>query len=280
MMNFDDFKNVDVGLIQGLVINYGEKILSALLVFFIGRWIAKRIARLVVKVMEKQKVDVTLTRFLDAIIYYVLLVMVAIAAAGQLGVETTSFIAILGAASLAVGLALKDSLSNFASGVMLILFRPFSVGDFVDLGGESGTVNAITVFNTILNTPDNQRKIIPNGGIINSTITNITANPVRRIDMVIGVSYDDDIRLVKETLEAIISRQKLLLEEPSHTIAVSELGDSSVNFVVRPWVKTPDYWKAYFALLEDIKVSFDEKGISFPFPQQDVHLYGEAKAEG
>lgn len=278
-MSFDDFKDFDMDLIQGLVINYGEKVVSALLVFFVGRWLAKRVAGLVVKVMHKQKVDVTLTRFLDAIIYYVLLVMVAIAAAGQLGVETTSFIAIFGAASLAVGLALKDSLSNFASGVMLILFRPFSVGDFVDLGGESGTVDAITVFNTILNTPDNQRKIIPNGGIINSTITNITANPLRRVDMVIGVSYDDDIRLVKETLETIVGRQELLLKTPVATIAVSALADSSVNFVVRPWVKTPDYWKAYFALLEDIKVTFDEKGISFPFPQQDVHVYAEEEIE-
>lgn len=278
-MNFDAFKNVDMNLVQGLAINYGGKVVAALLVFLIGRWMSKRIAGLVVKVMRKQKVDVTLTRFLDAIIYYVLLVMVVIAAAGQLGVETTSFIAIFGAASLAVGLALKDSLSNFASGVMLILFRPFGVGDFVDLDGESGTVEAITVFNTVLNTPDNKRKIIPNGGILNSTITNITANPLRRIDMVIGVSYDDDIRFVKENLETILARQALLLKTPAPVIALSELADSSVNFVVRPWVKTPDYWTAYFALLEDIKMTFDEKGISFPFPQQDVHVYGEEEVE-
>ncbi|MGL1932386.1 MAG: mechanosensitive ion channel [Desulfotalea sp.] len=270
--------NFDLEIVKGLVLTYGLKVLGAIIVFVVGRWISKKITDIIIGLLENKNVDVTLTKFLRAIVYYALLVMVIIAAAGQLGVETTSFMAILGAASLAIGLALKDSLSNFSSGVMLIIFRPFRVGDYVDCGGESGTVEAITVFNTVLNTPDNQKKIIPNGQISNNTITNVTANPTRRIDMVVGVSYDDDIRTVKNTLVEIIAEQPLLLKDPKALIAVSELADSSVNLVIRPWVKTGDYWVAYFSLLESIKIRFDEKGISFPFPQQDVHVFSEEEA--
>lgn len=271
--------NIDFTTIQPVVMTYGLKIITALLVFLIGRWLAHKITKIIMKLMNQRGVDKTLSKFLEGIIYYTLFVTVLIAAAGQLGIETTSFIAIFGAASLAVGLALKDSLSNFSSGMMLILFRPFSVGDVVTVSGETGTVEAISVFNTILTTGDNQRKIIPNGAISNSTITNITANPTRRIDLVIGISYEDDIRLAKKALEDIVAEQVGVLKIPAPTIAVSELATSSVNIVVRPWVATADYWTIYFELLEKIKITFDEKGISFPFPQQDIHLYRQ-KEEG
>lgn len=259
--------------LQPLVISYAGKGFAALLVFIIGKWIARRITNVVIKLMKSRDVDVTLIKFLEGIIYYALLASVIIAAAGQLGIKTTSFLAVLGAASLAIGLALKDSLANFSSGVMLILFRPFQVGDVVTIGGETGKVEAISVFSTILNTGDNQKKIIPNGTISNATITNITANPTRRVDLVVGIGYDDDIRKAKETLEEILSSEDLILKDPAPTVAVSALGASSVDLVVRPWVKTEDYWDVYFSLTEKIKLTFDEKGISFPYPQQDVHLF-------
>ena len=223
--------------------------------------------------MEKNNVDPTLSSFLKNILYYILLTAVIIAAAGQVGINTTSFLTVLGAASLAIGLALKDSLANFSSGVMLILFRPFKIGDVVSVAGETGTIQEITIFNTIMKTGDNQKKIIPNGAISNDTITNITANPTRRVDLVIGIGYDDDLRKAKETLLTIVKANKRVLADPAPFIAVSELADSSVNLVVRPWVKTADYWGVYFELMEDIKLTFDEEQISFPYPQQDVHLF-------
>lgn len=259
--------------LQPVVVSYSMKGVAALLVFLIGKWLSRRITNVLVRVLDSRGVDQTLTKFLKGIVYYALLAAVLLAAAGQLGIKTTSFLAILGAASLAIGLALKDSLANFSSGVMLILFRPFRVGDLVTVGGETGKVEEISVFSTILNTGDNQRKIIPNGAISNSTITNVTANPTRRVDLLIGIGYDDDIRKAKETLETIVSEHSMVLKDPAPTIAVFELGASSVNLVVRPWVKTEDYWDVLFELTEEIKLTFDEKGISFPFPQQDVHMY-------
>ncbi len=258
--------------LQPLVIDYGSKIIAALLIFLVGKWIARKITNVMVKVLNGRNIDVTLTGFLDGIVYYALFVTVIIAAAGQLGIKTTSFLAILGAASLAVGLALKDSLANFSSGVMLILFRPFKVGDWVTIGGETGKVMQIHVFNTMLNTGDNQRKIIPNGTISNATITNITANPTRRIELIIGIGYDDDIRKAKETLVEILAADSRILPNPAPLVAVSELAESSVNLVIRPWVATDDYWDVYFDLTEKIKITFDERGISFPFPQRDIHL--------
>ena len=258
---------------QPLLLDYSGKIVAALLVFFIGKWICHRITRVLVKLLEVRKIDPTLIGFLNGVLYYTLLTSVMIAAAGQLGIKTTSFLAILGAASLAVGLALKDSLANFSSGVLLILFRPFSVGDVVTVAGETGTVKQISVFNTILITGDNQRKIIPNGSISNATITNITANPTRRIDLVIGISYDDDIREARSILETILAEESRILAEPAPFIGVIALADSSVNLAVRPWVATGDYWSVNCSLLEKIKLTFDEKGISIPYPQRDVHLY-------
>lgn len=272
--------NIDLEMVkslQPLLITYSWKIISALLVFLIGKWIARKITKVLVRLLESRQIDITLIGFLEGIVYYALFITVLIAAAGQLGIKTTSFLAILGAASLAVGLALKDSLSNFSSGVMLILFRPFKVGDVVTVGGETGKVEQISVFSTILNTPDNQRKIIPNGGIANSTITNITANPTRRIDLVVGIGYDDDIRKAKATLEEILAADSRVLRDPAPFVAVSELADSSVNFVVRPWVTKENYWDVYCALTETIKITFDEQGISFPYPQRDVHLFQPAE---
>ncbi len=252
---------------------YSIKLIAAILIFIIGKWLAGKISRLITKLLEKNNIDATLVNFLESIIYYTFLIVVIIATAGQLGINTTSFITIVGAAGLAIGLALKDSLSNFASGVMLILFRPFRVGDFVTAGGVSGTVVSIALFNTTLNTPDNQRVIVPNSGITSSVITNVTANDTRRVDLVIGIGYDDDIKKAKEVLKRIIQEEDRILDTPKAKIAVSELADSSVNFVVRPWVKTSDFWDVYFDLTEKIKITFDEEGISIPYPQQDVHLY-------
>jgi small conductance mechanosensitive channel len=257
---------------------YSLKLLAAILILIIGRWLARKIAALLARVLEKNGIDVTLTGFLQNITYYALLVLVLIAAAGQLGINTTSFLTIVGAAGLAVGLALKDSLSNFASGVMLVLFRPFRVGDVVEAGGVKGKVVGINIFNTVMNTPDNQRIIVPNSSITSDVITNVNANPTRRIDLVAGIGYEDDIAKARQVLEGIIQAEERVLKDPAPTIAVAELADSSVNFVVRPWVNTGDYWDVFFALTEQIKLRFDAEGISIPYPQQDLHLFQEEKA--
>jgi small conductance mechanosensitive channel len=270
-------------LASDLILTWGLRILAALAILVIGNWLAKKIAAIFVKMMDRNNVDVTLTKFLKNIIYYALLTAVVIAAAGQLGINTTSFLTVVGAAGLAIGLALKDSLANFSAGVMLILFRPFKVGDVVNVAGETGTVEEITIFNTVMNTADNQKKIIPNGIVASGTITNITANDTRRIDMVFGIGYEDNIKAAEQVFTEIITAESRVLSDPKPTIAVAELADSSVNFVVRPWVKTDDYWDVKFELTEKIKLALDEAGISIPFPQQDVHMHqvvqnGEADA--
>ena len=275
-MNIDNI----IGTLTYWATTYSIKIMAAILVFVIGKWLVGKISGLITKLMEKNNVDITLTRFLENIIYYALLVMVVIAAAGQLGINTASFLTILGAAGLAIGLALKDSLSNFASGVMLILFRPYRVGDFVNVGGVAGNVVSIDMFNTTLNTVDNKRVIVPNANITGDVITNVTANDTRRVDLVIGIGYGDDIKKAKDVLTKIISEEERVLNEPKANIAVSELADSSVNFVVRPWVKTDDYWDVYFDLTEKIKLTFDKEGISIPYPQRDIHLYNEKAEQG
>jgi len=256
---------------------YSIKIVAAILIFIIGKWLSRKVTNLLTKLLEKNKIDATLVKFLDSIVYYILLIVVLIAAAGKLGINTTSFLTIVGAAGLAIGLALKDSLSNFASGFMLIMFRPYKIGNFVKVGGVSGTVKSIDIFNTTLHTPDNQKVIVPNSKITSDVITNVTANETRRVDLVIGISYDDDIATAKNILKNIIKDEKRILENPPTTIAVSELANSSVNFVVRPWVKTEEYWDVYFALMEKIKLTFDKEGIHIPYPQQDVHLFSEQK---
>ena len=255
------------------ITDYALNILGALLIFLIGKWIAKKLVSLLGRLMVKQQVDETLIRFMDNIVYYTLLVVVIMAAADRLGVNTSSFLAIVGAAGLAVGLALKDSLGNFASGVMLVFFRPFKIGDVVTAGGVTGKVEAISIFNTTFLTFDNQRMIVPNGQITNDTIININANPTRRLDLVFGISYEDNILTAKAIFKNILESETRILEAPVPQIVVSELADSSVNFNVRPWVKTEDYWDLKWELTEKIKLALDEAGITIPFPQRDVHLH-------
>lgn len=262
--------------IMDLISEYALKIVIAVAIFYVGKWIVRKITDLVTKITRKTgKVDETLLKFLSNIIYYALMIVVILTALQQLGVNTTSFLAILGAAGLAIGLALKDSLSNFASGVMIILFRPFKIGDFINAGGVSGTVEEISIFNTILKTGDNQSLIVPNGSITSGTITNVNAKPTRRVDLLIGISYDDDIKKAKDILNDVVKSNDKVLVDEGVTVAVSELADSSVNFVVRAWVNTPDYWDVRFALIENIKITFDKEGITIPYPQQDVHHYNK-----
>lgn len=274
-MNIEPYLDKYTDIVIGWVSIYSVKIVAAILIFIIGKWLAHKISKLLSKLLEKNNVDVTLIDFLSNITYYTLMVVVLIAVASQLGINTTSFLAVIGAAGLAVGLALKDSLSNFASGIMLILFRPFRVGDAISVGGVTGKVEKITIFTTILNTFDNQRVIIPNGNLTNGVIQNITANSTRRVDLVMGIGYEDDIAKARKIMSDIISADERVLKDPAPTIAVSELGDRSVNFVVRPWSKTEDYWDVYFDLTEKIKIAFDKEGISIPYPQRDVHIYNE-----
>jgi small conductance mechanosensitive channel len=223
--------------------------------------------------MTKGKVDETLVKFVGNITYVVLIVIVVIAALNQLGVQTTSFIAIIGAAGLAIGLALQGSLANFAAGVLMIIFRPFKLGDYVEGAGAAGTVEEISIFTTHLKSPDNKTIIIPNAKITGDNIINYSAKDSRRLDLVFGVSYNDDLQKVKAVLYDILKNDDRILKDPAPTIGVLELADSSVNFAVRPWVRTGDYWTLFFDLKEKIKERFDAEGISIPFPQQDVHLY-------
>ena len=260
-------------MLQTKGIDFGINVVIALAIFYFGKMVISLVVRGIRKVMQRQEVDKTLETFVCNLVRMVLLVIVIIAAIGQLGIQTTSFIAIFGAAGLAVGLALQGSLSNFAAGVLIVLFRPYRVGDFIEAAGISGVVEQVQILTTILKTGDNKQIIVPNGQIMDSIITNYSANDKRRVDMVVGVSYDDDLDKVRSTIEELIAAEERVLEEPACTIAVSALADSSVNFVVRPWVKTADYWGVMFDLTEAIKKRFDKEGISFPFPQQDVHLY-------
>ncbi len=261
------------GIDSGTAVGLAKNIIIALIIFYVGRIAISLVVRGLRKVMRKQNVDKTLETFVCNLVRIVLLVVVIIAAIGQLGIQTTSFIAIFGAAGLAVGLALQGSLSNFASGVLIVLFRPYKVGDFIEGAGISGSVEQVQILTTVLKTGDNKQVIVPNSQIMGSIITNYSANATRRVDMVIGVSYSDDLDKVRSTIQELVAADDRILDEPACTIAVSALADSSVNFVVRPWVKTPDYWPVMFDMTEAIKKRFDKEGISFPFPQQDVHLY-------
>jgi small conductance mechanosensitive channel len=254
-------------------IEFAINLVTAIAIFYVGRMVVGLLMRGLKKMMQAQDVDVTLQTFVGNLVRMVLLVFVIIAAISALGIQTTSFIAIIGAAGLAIGLALQGSLSNFASGVLIVLFRPYKVGDFVEAAGISGVVEEVQILTTVLKTGDNKKVIVPNGQIMDSVITNYSANDQRRVDMTFGVSYDDDLDKVRSTLEQHIAADERILDDPACTIAVSALADSSVNFVVRPWVKSADYWGVMFDLTEAIKKRFDKEGISFPFPQQDVHLY-------
>ncbi|MBW2432857.1 MAG: mechanosensitive ion channel [Deltaproteobacteria bacterium] len=252
---------------------FGVKILAALAVFIIGRWIVKYFRRLIRRVMERREVDPTLSKFLINLAYAVLLTFVILAALGMLGIQTTSFIAVLGAAGLAVGLALQGSLSNFAAGVLLIIFRPFKVGDFIEGAGVAGVVEEIQIFTTQMVTPDNKTIIIPNAQITSGNIINYSTKGTRRADMVFGIGYQDDIDKARGIISEVLSQDERVLKDPPVQIAVSELADSSVNFVARPWVKVEDYWSVVFDATEAIKKRFDAEGVSIPFPQRDVHVY-------
>ena len=264
-----EMPNVSVDLLT----QFGYKIIAAVLIFFIGRWIAKLLVKFAKKIMAKAEMEDTLERFLANLLYAVLMAAIAIATINQLGVQTTSLLAIVGAAGLAIGLALQGSLANFASGDMIVGFRPYRVGDFIEAGGVSGTVVEVQIFTTVLKSPDNKKIIVPNSQIMAGTIVNISANPTRRLDLVAGCGYDDDLDKVRRVLEEIVAADDRVLADPAPTIAVSELADSSVNFVVRPWVNAGDYWPTHFDMTEAIKKRFDAEGISIPYPQQDVHMY-------
>lgn len=277
--------NIDPEAVVAWVSAYSINILGAFLIFAVGKWLARRVTNLMVRIMKRKEVEETLEVFLRNLIYYFLLAVVVISALGRLGVNTTSLVALLGTAGLAIGLALKDSLSNFAAGVLLILFRPFDIDDVVSAAGITAKVEKITIFNTVFNTGDNQVVIVPNSKILSDTITNVNARDTRRIDLTVGIGYGDDMGRTKEILTGLAKGDSRILSDPAPAVAVSELADSSVNLVFRPWVKTEDYWSVRFDLTEKIKTALDEAGISIPFPQQDVNLFvakglPEAAAQG
>ena len=259
--------------IQTLGVEWGAKILAALLVLVIGMWVAKLLKKGLVKLMERAKVDHTLIAFVASLAHVGLQAFVVIAALEKLNVKTASFIAVLGAAGLAIGLALQGSLSNFASGVLMIIFKPFKVGDVVDAGGVLGTVKEIGIFTTHVDTLDNKKTIVPNAKLMSDNITNYSANNTRRVDLAAGISYADDIDKARAAIEAVLKEVPGILETPAPDILVSEMADSSVNFAVRPWCKPADYWGVYFGVTEGIKKKFDADGICIPFPQRDVHIY-------
>jgi small conductance mechanosensitive channel len=258
---------------KDLAMTYGIKLIAAIAIFIIGKMVANWLRKLITRVMTKGGVDKIIIGFTSSIAYIAMLAFVVVAALGQLGIQTTSFIAILGAAGLAIGLALQGSLSNFAAGFLMIIFRPFKVGDFIEAAGVAGKVNAIHIFTTTLTTGDNKTIIIPNAKIGNDNIVNYSTQPTRRVDLTIGVAYDADLKQVRDILEDIVSKDERILKDPPHQIAVSELADSSVNFIVRLWVESADYWDVFFDANETVKIRFDEAGIGIPFPQRDVHVY-------
>lgn len=251
---------------------YSVKIIIALLIFWIGKKIARWITDLVIKTLRSNDIDQELVGFIDSLLYWGLFLVVIVAALGQLGVQTASFIALLGAAGLAIGLALQGSLSNFAAGILIILLRPFRVGQFVDIAGESGAVKAIHIFTTSLITGDNKLVIIPNSRVLESNIVNHSATGTRRIDLVFGIGYDDDIDRAREVLREIVAADERVLDKPETVVAVQALADSSVDIIVRPWVRSADYWDASRSITEQVKKRFDKEGISIPFPQSNITI--------
>ena len=264
------------GELQTTGVDLGLNLLAAIVIFYVGRFVARMLTKGVRRVMEGQSVDPILVSFVTSLVQWGLMAFVIIAAITQIGVQTASLVALIGAAGLAVGLALQGSLANFAAGVLIVLFRPYRVGDYVEAAGVAGSVVQVQVLTTILHTPDNKEIIIPNGQIMSSIITNYSANATRRIDLVFGVSYSDDLDKVRKIIEELVAADSRILKDPECQIAVSELADSSVNFVVRPWSSTADYWSVRFDLIEAVKKRFDKEGISIPFPQRDVHIYQES----
>ena len=262
--------------INTYAIPWGINIAMALIIFVIGRMVVGVIISMFGKLMSRSKYDDMLIDFLKSILNAVLMLFVIVASLDELGVDTTSLVAILGAAGLAIGLSLQDSLKNFAAGVMLLVFKPFRAGDYVEAAGVAGTVKKIGIFTSAMNTPDNKEIIVPNGKIYGDNIVNYSAMTTRRVDMTFGIGYDDDLLKAKTVLEQMVKEDERILEEPAPVVAVSSLGDSSVNFTVRPWVKKEDYFAVLWAFTENVKLRFDKEGISIPFPQMDVHFFKEA----
>ena len=269
--NIDEVSQIWVQ-VQDIVAAWGLKVLAAIAIFIIGRWVAMAVRKGVRRMMDRASVDPMIVGFVGSITYIALLAFVIIAALGQLGIQTTSFIAILGAAGLAIGLALQGSLANFAAGFLMILFRPFKVGDFIEGAGVAGVVESIQIFTTTMKTGDNKTIIIPNAKLSGDNIVNYSAKPTRRVDMTVGVAYDADLSKVRDVLKDIISKESRIHADPEPLIAVAELADSSVNFVVRVWTDTGDYWGVMFAMNETVKNRFDAEGIGIPFPQRDLHI--------
>lgn len=277
MFEFDAEKVSE--MIDVYVIPWGINIVMAVLIYIVGKIIVNILLNVFGKVMARSKYDDMLIDFVKAIVSAVLMLFVIVASLDQLGVDTTSLVAILGAAGLAIGLSLQGSLQNFAAGVMLLVFRPFKAGDFVEAGDAMGVVKSISIFTTVMTTGDNKEIIVPNGRIYGGNITNYSAKETRRVDMVVGIGYDADLKHAKNVLSELIAADERILADPKPLVAVSELADSSVNFVVRPWVKSADYWAVKFAFNEAVKLRFDQEGISIPFPQMDVHLHKEEVEE-
>jgi small conductance mechanosensitive channel len=259
--------------IQTLIVTYGLSILGAIVTIIIGRWLAGILSRLLQRALTRTGTNEALVKFAGNLAFYAILAFAVIAALEQVGVQTTSFIAVVGAAGLAIGLALQGSLANFAAGVMILLFKPFEIGHLVEAAGAFGRVEGIQIFNTVINTPDNKTVIVPNGEITSGNIVNYSKKGTLRVDMVFGIGYTDDLLKAKRILEEILAADERILSDPPPTVAVSELADSSVNFAVRPYAKVSDYWHVYFNTHEQVKLRFDAEGISIPFPQQDVHLF-------
>lgn len=257
---------------QGLIIEYGLNIVSSVATLFLGMLVARIISNTFHRVLTKRKLDTTIVDFVSHMVKYVIVAFVVIAALSRIGVQTTSFIALIGAAGLAVGLALQGSLSNFASGVLIIVLRPFKAGEYIEAAGTAGSVESVQIFATTLITIDNKFVVVPNSSILGGNIINYSRKATRRIDLVIGVSYNANLQQTKAVLEAVVNANARVLKNPGAQVAVAELGDSSVNFVVRPWVKSPDYWDVRFELMEAIKDALDKEGIEIPFPQMDVHM--------
>jgi len=250
---------------------YGLKLLGAIALWIIGSWVIRRINKLLIKAMDKVEYDESLEKFITSIIVGILKILLVVVILGNLGVETTSFAALLAAGGLAIGLSLQGSLSNFAGGVLILILKPYKTGDFIEAQGEMGTVKEIQIFTTKINTIDNKEVIIPNGALSNGNITNYSSEEYRRIDLVIGVSYNSDIKQTKDLLLKILVDNNRVLKEPAPQILLGELADSSVNFYVRPWVHSPEYWDVYFEVMEACKIELDKAGIEIPFPQMDIH---------
>jgi len=259
--------------VMTLLSTWGLQVIGAIAVLFIGRWIAGMVRRGIAHALERSGADATLIPFASGLAYYVVIAITVIAVLGLFGIETTSLVAVLGAAGLAVGFALQGTLSNFSAGVMLLVFRPFRKGDYVEAAGTAGSVHEIGIFSTILNTPDNVRITVPNSGIFGGIIKNYSANETRRNDLVLGISYGDDIGRAVEVVRNALAADPRVLADPAPVIAVSELADSSVNLVVRPWCGKDDYWPLRFDLMRRLKEELEAAGCSIPFPQRDVHLF-------